>query len=46
MALHSHLTTLGPLEWTPELYPMLEEEILGNALRFKTDFVSGAQAIY
>lgn len=36
MDLHRHLTPLGPLEWTAELYPMLEKEILGNALKFKT----------
>ena len=26
--------------WTPELFPMLENEILANALNFKTTFVS------
>lgn len=36
MELHRHLSPQGPLKWTAELYPMLEEEILKKALKFKT----------
>ena len=32
--------------WTPELYPILEGEILMNVLNFKTQFVCIAEILY
>jgi len=31
--------------WTHDLFPRLEREILGNALNFKTKFVSAAEVV-
>ena len=37
----------GTLSWWKEdLYPTLEKEMLSNALRWKTDFVSPAQIVH
>ena len=32
--------------WTEQLYPILEKQILEEGLRFKTNFLSGAESIY
>ena len=39
----SHLTEC---EWTVDLYPLLEKQILEDGLHYKTNFVSGAEVIY
>ena len=47
VALQAHLVSdLEVLEWTTEIYTLLERSILIEGLRCKTDFVSGAQAIF
>ena len=47
VALQAHLVNdLEVLEWSTEIYTLLERSILIEGLRCKTDFVSGAQAIF
>ena len=37
---------LEECQWTVDLYALLEKQILEEALRYKTNFVSGAEVIY
>ena len=37
---------LSECEWTVDLYALLEKQILEEALRYKTNFVSGAEVIF
>ena len=47
IALQAHLVSdLEVLEFSTEIYTLLERSILVEGLRCKTDFVSGAQAIF
>ena len=47
---HVLANTLNPdlqeFVWTEQLYPILEKQILEVGLRFKTNFMSGAESIY
>ena len=46
-ALQSHLAPhLQTLVWTPDIFPMMENQILQKALRFKINLVSPAEVIY
>jgi hypothetical protein len=46
--LESHLIPkeVGKCLWMPEVYPVIEKSILQDALKFKTNFISAAQATY
>lgn len=46
--LESHLIPkeMGKCIWMPEIYPVMEQSILQDALKFKTNFISAAKATY